>query len=472
MNIPRKTKIICTIGPASNQLDNLIKLINAGMDVARLNFSHGKHEVHQETVENIRKASGITGKEIAIMQDLQGPKIRTEIVENNAVELIDGQEFVITTNEIPIGNSKIVQTSYKELPNEVKPGCQILVDDGYLILEVLRINLNDIICKVIKGGILKNRKGIIAPGVSFSAPPLSEKDIEDLQFGLSLGIDYVALSFVKNARDIIELKTSMRLFKRSVPVIAKIERPEAIANLDEILNETDAVMVARGDLGLEFPAEQVPVLQKDIIKKCNQKGITVITATQMLESMINNPRPTRAEASDVANAVYDGTDCVMLSGETSVGTYPVESVENMVRIVKTVEDKIYNIPFGDRLYTNLESNISDSLAHASCAMAEQLNARAIAALTSSSNTARSIAKFRPRIPVIGITDDINIARRMTMIWGIIPMFIEKIETIIEITEKLKENAILKTLENSNNYVVFVSGFNNAISENVIKVIKI
>jgi len=334
MIYPRKTKTVCTIGPASDGVEILKLLIEKGMDVARLNFSHGSYEQHKKTVENIRTASELVGREVGILQDLQGPKIRTEKVENGAVNLIEGSDFTITTRQIDYGNSEIVSTSYKNLPNDLKPNDIILIDDGYLIIKVIRINGQDILCKVVKGGLLKDRKGIIAPAVTFSAPALSDKDIEDLKFGLSIGVDMVALSFVCSGRDIVELRTTMKIFGRQLPVIAKIERPEAIRNIDNIIEETDVIMIARGDLGLEFPVEDVPLLQKELIIKCNKKGIPVITATQMLESMINSPRPTRAEASDVANAVYDGSDALMLSGETSVGKYPLDALDNMINIIK------------------------------------------------------------------------------------------------------------------------------------------
>jgi pyruvate kinase len=323
----RKTKIVCTIGPASSDINVLVKMIETGMDVARLNFSHGTHEQHKELIQTIRQASEISGKKIAILQDLQGPKIRTEQVENGCVILKDGDEFTITTENIGFGTSQIVSTSYKDLPSDLSKGAILLLDDGYLILKVNSIHGDKIKTTIIKGGELRNNKGIIAPGISFSAPSLSEKDLEDLKFGLSHDIDVVALSFVRSVRDILELKTTMKIFGRIVPIIAKIERPDAVLDIDNIIAEVDAIMVARGDLGLEMLPEQVPIIQKELIRKCNHFGKPVITATQMLESMIKNPRPTRAEASDVANAVIDGTDCVMLSGETSVGRYPIEAIE-------------------------------------------------------------------------------------------------------------------------------------------------
>jgi pyruvate kinase len=468
---PRKTKIICTIGPASESVDMLCKLINAGMDIARLNFSHGSHDEHLKTIENIRKASDKAGRQIAIMQDLQGPKIRTEFVQNGAVNLENQQEFIITTDDIELGNSNIVSTSYKDLTKDVKAGNTLLLDDGYLILKVNKVTGNNIYTTVIKGGLLKNRKGIIAPGVSFSAPSISDKDLEDLKFGLSAGIDVVALSFVRSVRDIYELKTTMKIFGRIVPIVAKIERPEAISCIEEIIEEVDAVMVARGDLGLEVPPEEVPLLQKQIIKKCNFHGKPVITATQMLESMIQNPRPSRAEASDVANAVIDGTDCVMLSGETSVGAYPIESVNYMARIVKTIEEDYYSKEHNHKFFQHLENDVSDALGHASCVIADQINAAAIVTLTTSTFTAKNIAKYRPRIPIIGLTDDAHVHRRLNFVWGVTSILIPDNSELITNFEQINEYLKSINFINIGDNIVYVAGLHksNVANQNVIKV---
>ncbi len=471
MIYPRKTKTVCTIGPASDGVEILKLLIEKGMDVARLNFSHGSYEQHKKTVENIRTASELVGREVGILQDLQGPKIRTEKVENGAVNLIEGSDFTITTRQIDYGNSEIVSTSYKNLPNDLKPNDIILIDDGYLIIKVIRINGQDILCKVVKGGLLKDRKGIIAPAVTFSAPALSDKDIEDLKFGLSIGVDMVALSFVCSGRDIVELRTTMKIFGRQLPVIAKIERPEAIRNIDNIIEETDVIMIARGDLGLEFPVEDVPLLQKELIIKCNKKGIPVITATQMLESMINSPRPTRAEASDVANAVYDGSDALMLSGETSVGKYPLDALDNMINIIKKVEDSIYNKPFGDRLYNHLDSSIMDAIAHASTVIGEQIDASAIAILSSTNIALKKVAKYRPRIPILGITNNVELMRRMNLIWGVTPILIEEENAFQNVFNYLSINKDKIDFINEGDNIVFVSGLNNPVNENMIKVYK-
>ncbi|MDT3739892.1 MAG: pyruvate kinase [Candidatus Kapabacteria bacterium] len=454
---PRKTKIICTIGPATESVEMLVKLIQKGMDVARLNFSHGSHESHAALISNIRKASEIAGKQVAILQDLQGPKIRIENVVNGSVMINDGDELIITTEEIEIGTSEMVSTTYKDLPKDLKPGNMLLLDDGYLILQVARIAGQRIYAKIIKGGELKSRKGIIAPGVSFSAPSMSEKDLEDLRFGLSQGIDVVALSFVRNVRDIIELKTTMRIFGRPVPIIAKIERPEALKTINEILLEVDAIMVARGDLGLELAPEEVPLIQKDLIKRSNYYGKPVITATQMLESMINNPRPTRAEASDIANAVLDGTDCVMLSAETGTGRYPLEAVDYMYRIIKTIEDKYPASDFIRRHTKHEESDISDAIGKAACQLAEQVNASAIVTLTNSTLTAKKIAKYRPKVPIIAVTHSDHVHRRLNFVWGVTSLFIEQESDFVANFELLKPHLLKCEFIQPGNLIVFVSG---------------
>lgn len=411
----RKTKIICTIGPATSGVDNLTKLIECGMDTARLNFSHGSREDHLATINEIREAAKNTRREIAIIQDLQGPKIRTGKVEGGAVELLDGAQFSITSDDVELGNAHRVGTTYKNLIKEIKAGNTILLDDGYIILDVDKVTATDIVTIVRKGGILKNNKGIIAPGVSSTAPSMSDKDIEDLKFGLAAGVDMVALSFVRSERDVMELRTIMKLFGRTVPIIAKIERFEGYEDIVDIINESDAIMVARGDLGLEMPAEDVPVVQKEIISKCNFYGKPVITATQMLESMISNPRPTRAEASDVANAVIDGTDCVMLSGETSIGAFPFDAVKYMDKIIRSTEEKYKSK--NKQSYDKVKF-ISEALGMASCTIAEQIEAKAIITETTTGYTAKNIAKYRPCTPIIAVCTDPSISRSLAIVWGV------------------------------------------------------
>ena len=472
---PRKTKIICTIGPSSSGKENLIRLIEAGMDTARLNFSHGTHEIHEQHIKDIRDACSETGKEIAILQDLQGPKIRTGKVENGSVHLENGQQFIITIDEMEYGNSQKVSTDYKNLITEVSAGNTILLDDGYIILNVNNIIGNDIITEVVKGGELKDNKGIITPGVSSNAPTLSQKDLDDLKFGLNAGVDAVALSFVRSEKDVIQLRTAMKIYGRCVPVISKIERYEGYEDIEDIIEESDGIMVARGDLGLEMPAEKVPILQKEIIQKCNYKGKPVIIATQMLESMIVNPRPTRAEASDVANAVLDGADSVMLSGETSIGNYPIEAVDFMHRIIKVVEEK-YISEKGIKLDlgTSDIKDISDALGKASCVIARQIDASAIISLTGSGYTAQNIAKYRPSQPIVALSENEETLRLLSFIWGVegilVPDDLQREDLFKQIGEFVKRLDYIKT----GDHVCFVAGLSSGdtMPENMLKVYKI
>ncbi len=454
----RRTKIICTIGPASREPSMLRKLIDAGMDVARLNFSHGSHEEHAETIRRIRDAAEERQCPIAILQDLQGPKIRTGQVPDSGVQLRDGAEFTITTAAMDIGTAERVHTSYAQLPEDVREGQTILLDDGYLSLEIVGIDGKDIRTHVVKGGTLRSNKGIIVPGASISAPPLSEKDVEDLRFGLSAGVDAVALSFVRSERDIIELRSTMKVFGRSVPIVAKIERYEGISDIEDIVNESDGIMVARGDLGVEMPAEEVPVLQKHIIQRCNFYGKPVITATQMLESMIQHPRPTRAEASDVANAVLDGTDCVMLSAETSIGDYPAEAVSYMDRIVRAIEkEHLQSLQKPREIPEDMQHNVSDAIGRASCVIAAQIRAAAIVTLTTSGGTARVIAKYRPGTPILALTDDADTYRQLSFTWGITPVLIPPLSEIDYQLTALREHVLASGLAGRGDYVVYSAG---------------
>jgi pyruvate kinase len=467
----RRTKILCTIGPATDSVENLARLINVGMDSARLNFSHGSHDVHLQTIKNIREAELITNKNIAIIQDLQGPKIRTSKVPDEGVLLQDGADFIITSEQLELGTALRVSTSYQNLIKEVKAGNQILLDDGYIILNVIKTDKINIYTKVVKGGILKSNKGIIAPGVSSSAPSLSDKDIEDLKFGLNAGVDAVALSFVRSERDVIELKTAMKLFGRTVPIISKIERFEGYEDIKDIIEESDAIMVARGDLGLEMPAEQVPVLQKEIIEQCNYYGRPVIIATQMLESMISNPRPTRAEASDVANAVIDGADCVMLSGETSIGKYPFEAVDYMSRIIINVEEK-YLVKNKIEKAKAHSIFINDAVAKASCVLAENISAKAIVPITNTGITSINVAKYRPSQPIVSITKNVQ-NKFLSIIWGINYLTIpDNVNTnsFDELTSFIQDKMNLK----SEDLLVFLTGSSQSDNypEDIIKVCKV
>lgn len=467
----RKAKILCTIGPSTSGVENLERLINKGMNAARLNFSHGTHEGHLKNIEDIREASKRIGKHIGIIQDLQGPKIRTGKVKGGEVFLKDGAELIITIDKLKIGDEHRVSTEYLNLTKEVKPGGTILLDDGYLILTVEKVVGPDIHTRVVKGGALRDNKGIITPGVSSKAPSLSDKDIDDLRFGLQAGVDAVALSFVRSEKDVMELRTTMKVLGRVVPIISKIERYEGVEDIVDIVNESDAIMVARGDLGLEMPAEQVPVLQKDIISTCNYYGKPVIIATQMLESMINNPRPTRAEASDVANAVIDGADCVMLSGETSVGSYPFDAVEYMDKIIRTVESNYHNDKGGyDKDY---HSNyvLSEALGKAACVIADKIKAKAIVSITNTGYTALNISKFKPIQPVIAFTRNLDAARFFSIVRGVYANTASKTDVVQEVYQEASE--YLKEYEfiDIDDYVVFVAGLSagDIMPENMIKI---
>ena len=420
-----KTKIVCTLGPASSTVEQLQSMIQAGMDVARMNFSHGTHDEHLQTLKNLRQAAAGSGEPISVIQDLQGPKIRIGELQTPSIEIRTNAAITIT-NKDQKGNEKILSTTYTNLPKDVKPGDRVLLDDGKIELRVVRTTSTDVEAQVVTGGILTPHKGINLPGVAVSAPSLTEKDKEDLFFTFEHEVDYIALSFVRRAHDVAVLRDFIienGPKGRKVPIIAKIEKGEAIANIDEILKETDAVMVARGDLGVELPTEDVPLLQKMIVRKCNEMGKPVIIATQMLESMINNPTPTRAEASDVANAVLDGTDAVMLSGETSVGKYPIQAIQVMDRIIRKTEDQVmkqqsYN---PDWIPTTHEY---DPLSKAACVLAENLKATTIVALTHSGSTAVHVAKFRPHARIIAVTTRPKIMQRLNLIWGIRGLIVE------------------------------------------------
>lgn len=414
----RKTKIVCTIGPASETVETLVKLIEAGMNVARLNFSHGTHEEHEKRIENIRKAEEIAGKKVAILLDTKGPEIRTHTVEGGQIYLREGQELIVSMQEV-IGNEKKISITYENLVHDVEPGTKILLDDGLIGLEVIRANNKEIVTKVLNSGILRDRKGVNIPNVKLNLPSMTKKDIQDIKFGIEKGVDFIAASFVRRASDVLEIRELLeREGGSEIQIIPKIENQEGLDNVDEILEVADGLMVARGDLGVEIPVEEVPLVQKMLIKKCNELAKPVITATQMLDSMQRNPRPTRAEASDVANAILDGTDAIMLSGETAIGDYPVEAVRTMHNIAKRTEEalnyKELLEKYSNRRSTTVTSEISKSVAHA----AYDLSAAAILTPTESGHTARATAKYRPKSPIIAVTSNEKVLRRLSLVWGV------------------------------------------------------
>ncbi len=417
----RRTKIIATIGPASRERPMLEKLIKAGMDVARINCSHAEHDTIAKVITDIREISVQEDCSVGILLDLSGPKLRTAKLPGDPVELEAGQTFTLTSRNVE-ASGDIVSTSYPLLAKEVKGGDTILLDDGLIELRVTTANDTDVECHVVSGGLLKSRKGINLPGVRLSVPALTEKDKEDLAFGLKYDVEFVALSFVRDPDDIRSLKELIGDHWPPVVVIAKLEKPEALEHLDEILDVADGVMIARGDLGVELPPEKVPPVQKLITKRANAKGKPVITATQMLESMMEHPRPTRAEASDVANAIFDGTDAVMLSGETAAGAYPLESVRMMDRIAVAAEA---SLDFS-RLHEHALPTSAHAIAHAACAMAVDMKAKAIAAFTKSGSTARLISQLRPPGPIIALTQHMHVFRQLSLYWGVRPIMLTEV----------------------------------------------
>lgn len=421
-----RTKIVCTIGPASREPEQLTQLIRAGMDVARLNFSHGDHASHAETIRRIRQVASEEGKAIAILGDLQGPKLRVGVMQEGGVSITTGESLVMTTDDI-IGAPGRVPIQYDLLPQMLEPGDRILIDDGLLEVTVERIEGNDIVTRVVTGGVLNSNKGMNLPRAAVSIPAITDKDREDLAFMIEQGLDWIALSFVRGSQEVWDLKGYIRqlsAFGRQTPVIPKIEKPEAISNIDEIIEAADGIMVARGDLGIELSPEAVPMLQKQIIAKCNMVGKPVITATQMLDSMIRNPRPTRAEASDVANAILDGSDAIMLSGETASGKYPLQAVQTMVRIAQEAE-RVQLHGQRRQLAAKAGRTFAEAVSHASVETALDLSAAAIITPTVSGSTARSVSRFRPPCPIVAVTPSPFAQRELVLFWGVYPLLSQR-----------------------------------------------
>ena len=432
-----KTKIVCTIGPASSSETVIRELIENGMNVARLNFSHGSHAEHKQKIRMIRALAEDMGRPVAILQDLCGPKIRVGAIREPGLRLEPGQRLILTSEAIE-GSANLVSVSYQNLPREVKNDDRILLADGMMELVVRGSSDTEIVCDVITGGILTSQKGINLPSGTIKAPALTEKDHEDLLFGLENGVDYVALSFVRAAKDIEQVKEIISTRDRDTPVIAKIEKHEAIENIDAIMAACDGIMVARGDLGVEIPLEKVPGIQKMLVRRANKIGKPVIIATQMLRSMVDAPRPTRAEANDVANAVLDGADAVMLSEETASGDYPVESVRFMGRII---ESAFPNFPHERYLNLVPPKDVSASVAHASCILADHLNARAIVATTRSGSTAMHVSRFKPRTKIIALSPDPATIRRLALFWGCFPRLVPETKDADERIDEAARSAV-------------------------------
>ncbi|GMA64835.1 pyruvate kinase [Alicyclobacillus fastidiosus] len=454
----RKTKIVATIGPASESVEVLTRLVEEGLDVARLNFSHGTYEEHAERIRRIREASKRVGKHVGIMLDIKGPKIRTGKIQNGAVELEDNDIITLTIDPVEIGTKERVWISYEGLVEDVYPGAPIRIDDGLIGLEVIEVKGHDIRCKVTNGGTLKDNKGINVPGVTLRIPGVTEKDKNDIVFGIEQGVDLIAASFVRKAGDVLEVRRILEEHNYHADIISKIETQEGMERLDEIIEVTDGMMVARGDLGVEIPTEEVPLAQKRIISLCNKYGKPVITATQMLDSMQRNPRPTRAEASDVANAIFDGTDAIMLSGETAAGRYPIESVRTMAQIATRAETALIKQEVASRHETECTKLVSDALGHAVKTLAADLDASAVITVTTSGHTARSISKYRPLTNVIAVTPTGTIARRLTVSWGIHPVVVEQnCTTTDDLLSAAVEGALSTGHVNSGDLVLIIGG---------------
>ncbi len=462
-----KTKIVCTIGPACSDEKTLREMIEAGMDLARLNFSHGTHQFHREIFYRIRKISDDMGVPIGIIQDLCGPKIRLGDVPNGALEVKKADVIRLTGKEITPTKDRL-HVSYPSLSEDLKVGEPVLIDDGLIQLVVEKIEGDDVLCRVEVGGVLKPHKGVNLPHSHLKISALTDKDKEDLKLGIELGVDFIALSFVRRASDILELKEILEAKKVFIPIIAKIEKKEAVKNLDEILTLADGAMVARGDLGIETPIEKVPIIQKEIIRKCNLLSKPVITATQMLDSMIRNPIPTRAEVTDIANAILDGTDAVMLSGETAAGKYPVESVKTMDRIGRAAEELLKM-----RFHPHYPShhNVVDSISEATCKIAHELGAKAIVVLTDSGRTARLVSRYKPESYILAITYNETTLRRLKLSWGVVPLLVEPTTNTDLMLERASKAALSSGLVKAGDLVVTTAGIPAMVkgSTNMIKV---
>ena len=453
----RKTKIICTLGPAVDNEDMIRALIRTGMNAARFNFSHGSHEEHLNRLNLLKSVRDSMGRPVASILDTKGPEIRIRSFETKSISLEAGDLFTLTTREVQ-GNVNLVSVTYPELHKEVSAGQEILIDDGLVALKVEKIDGQDIRCTVENGGTLSANKSINIPGVHIHLPALTEKDVSDIQFGVENDFDFIAASFVRRAADVQAVREVLDRFGgQEIRIIAKIENQEGVDNIDEILEAADGIMVARGDLGVEIPAAKVPILQKQIIRKGLQAGKPVITATQMLDSMMRNPRPTRAEVSDVANAVFDGTSCVMLSGETAGGKYPLEALTAMVSIVEEAEKSIHYWRQFEKRRVIPASNINDAITHTCCLTAKDLEAKAILAATNSGRTARMICRFRPACPVAALTMHEKVRRQLAICWGVIPFLTGEVTSTDRIFSLSAEVALKERLVQNGDTVVITAG---------------
>lgn len=464
----KKTKIVCTIGPASSSPDILKKLINAGMDVARLNFSHGVYEEHKKNMDNIRKLSAAASKPVAIIADLCGPKIRIGELNAECVKLKKGAKYILTAEKV-LGNETRASVSYKHLADDVAVGKKVLIDDGLIELEVISKNKKELICKILNDGLLYPHKGVNFPGTTLNIGALTEKDKKDAEFAVKNNVDYIAQSFVKTADDVLELKDLILKLGAKTQVLPKIEKHEACKNIEDIVKVSDAVMVARGDLGVEIPIEEVPVIQKEIIRLCNHYSKPVITATQMLDSMIRNPRPTRAEVTDIANAILDGTDAVMLSGETASGSYPVQAVEVMASVARLNERSMHcrEAP----VKKSHSENVTETISLATCEIAEKLGAQAILTFTSSGRTARKISKYKPKANILAATESESSKRRLNLSWAVYPFVVAQEKNTDKMIEDALKAAKKLNLVKDGDLIVITAGIPAGVSgsTNMIKI---
>jgi len=467
----RMTKIVCTIGPASRNYKMIGGLIEKGMNVARLNFSHGTHEEHQQAIENIRKASLKTGRVVAILQDLGGPKIRIGKIRKESVFLKEGSSFILTNRNI-VGDEQGVSVSISSFSHKVKKGDAIFLSDGALELKVKEIKAGDVICRIMRGGKLSSHKGINIPNLSMNISSLTDKDSQDILFGIKNKVDFIGLSFIRSAEDIIKVRKILKKNKaEEISLIAKIEKKEAVGNLKEIIEFSDGIMIARGDLGVEIPLEDVPLVQKNIIKKCNYVGKPVITATQMLMSMMNNPRPSRAEVMDVANAILDGTDAIMLSEETAVGEYPLEAVNIMNKIAQKIESGIDHEKVLNERSLSVTSNTADVISHATCQVAINVKAKAIITFTFSGSTARMVSRYRPPVPIIAVSTKESIVKKLILNWGVFSLQSDELSSTDDMINRSRQLALKTGLVKAGDKIVVTAGIPFKISgtTNLLKV---
>lgn len=452
----RRTKIVCTIGPASEELHTIKTLIQKGMDVARINFSHGNREIHADRIKKIRQASRQLGKRVAILVDTRGPEIRIKEFQQGEVKLVEGEHFTLTTAEIS-GDRRKVSVTYQGLPGDLKEGDRILLDDGLIELQVVKTTPVEIETVVIHGGNLSSRKGLNLPGIAISLPVFSPEDERDIEFAMQENVDFIAASFIRNAADIFAIRYLIEKNKAEAQIIAKIENLEGVENFTEILQAADGIMIARGDLGVEIPAEDVPLVQKKLITACNLAGKPVITATQMLDSMVRSSRPTRAEASDVANAIFDGTDAVMLSGETAIGAFPCEAAETMARIAKRTEEALDYKELLENFQLVVDHSVTDAISYATCRAAQDLGAAAIISATQSGHTARMVSKYKPKAPIIAVTPSEKVAAALTLTWGIYPLLCPPTASTDEIFNTAVKVALEAELIHNGDLIILTAG---------------